>query len=299
MQVCDYCKTDNADDHKFCKECGNRLKSLVAVEFEHLEDTEQLDLEGMKSKTFVYSTRGDFDRAVAELVRAIREHPHVPELHYQLGTVYHKNHRIENAIDEFERCISLDRRHFKALLKLGNIYGEEVRSHEMAVRIYKLAVEVKPDYPDLRNNLGNAYRFLGRNEDAVEQFSKAIELNPRYARAMFNLGKAFSAMGTFQEAEKQYRRALEVDRNHAKAHKNLGETLMELGRVKEALDFFAAAVGIDPSYVNGHMEFAKALEKSGRHDDAVRQAEAALKLRPELGSVEKILSEPSITQGGR
>ena len=103
MQVCDYCKTENADDHKFCKECGNRLKSLVSVEFENLDESEQLDIQGMKTKAFVYSTRGNFEQAVDELVRAIREHPPVAELHFQLGTVYYKNVRIENAINEFER----------------------------------------------------------------------------------------------------------------------------------------------------------------------------------------------------
>lgn len=290
MQVCEYCQTSNNDDHKFCKECGNRLKAIISADPVDPSQSDTLDLEGLKGRAFIYSTRGSFDQAIEELVRAIRLHPNVAELHFQLGSVFYKTRKFENAVVELERAVSFDRSHFKALLMLGNIYGEEVRNHEMAIRIYSMAVDLKPNYPDLRNNLGNAYRFTGKYEEAAEQFIKAIELNPRYARAMFNLGKAYSAMGNYVEAEKHYRRAIEVDGNHPKAHKNLGVALMKLGRVAEARECFRASVDLDPAYVKAWTALAIACNELGDVGSAKEHAEHALRLRPELESIENVLN---------
>ncbi len=290
MQVCEYCKTENEDDHKYCKECGNRLLSLVTVEIENLDDAEKLDIESMKGKAFIYSTRGQHEKAVEELVRTIRHYPHVPELHYQLGNIYYKNMQVESAINEYERCISLDADHFKALLALGNIYGGDVRNHDMAIRIYSRAVELKPDYPDLRNNLGNALRFSGRFAEAAEQFKKAIELNPNYARAMFNLGKTYYAMKDLKNAEALYRNAIEIDRNHPRAHMTLGLTLLAEGRGGEAADEFRTAIELDPSYVQAYGFLARTLKKLDRDAEAEEAAREALKIQPALGSVEDILN---------
>lgn len=290
MQVCDYCKTENNDDHKYCKECGNRLQSLVAVEIENIDEAERLDIESMKGKAFIHSVRGQHEQAVNELVRAIRHHPHVPELHYQLGNIYYKNVQVENAIKELERCISLDPGHFKALLTLGNIYGEDVRNHNMAIRIYKMAVGLKPDYPDLRNNLGNALRFKGRFEEAAEQFRRAIELNPNYARAMFNLGKTYYSMKDFDMAEELYRKAIEIDRNHPRTYMTLGLTLRAQGRDDEAVEQFRTATELDPSFVQAYAELARALDALGRSGEAAEAAGEALKIQPALGSVEAILN---------
>ena len=103
MQSCEYCKTENADDHKYGKECGNRLKSLVTVDVQRMDSSNihELNIEDMKGKAFVYSTRGKYDQPITELVRAIRSHPHVPELHFQLGLIYLKNGQTENAVNEF------------------------------------------------------------------------------------------------------------------------------------------------------------------------------------------------------
>lgn len=290
MQVCDYCGIENNDDHKFCKECGNRLKYLAAACADDACEIElAFDLDELKGRAFIHSTKGDYDQALAELSRAIRHHPNVPELHFQLGSVCHRAGKIDMAVKELERAVSLDRSHFKALLKLGNIYGEDVRDHEMAIRIYRMAVALKPDYPDLRNNLGNAHRFVGQYEKAAEQFEKAIELNPKYARAMFNLGKAYSAMSRHEDAARLYRMAIEVDRNHPKAHCNLGRALAEMGMHAEAVKSFHVAAALDPSYVKAWTSLAKTYSAMGETEKAREHAAHALKLRPELGSIENII----------
>jgi tetratricopeptide (TPR) repeat protein len=291
MITCQYCKTENGDDHKFCKECGNRLKTPVAVDdAEHIGDTRPVvDVAAAKNKAFVFITRGQYDDAEAELLKAIKQHPNVADLHYSLGTAYHRLGRFENAINELDRAVSFDPGHFDAFLLLGNIFGDDLRNHYMAIKMYEHAIRLRPNFPDVRNNLGNAYRFTGKLEQARDQFEKAIELNPNYARARFNLGKVLYQLGDYQEAEKQYRGAICVDANHPKAHKNLGRTLMALGRTDEALPHLQNAVQLDPEYAKAYAVLAQAYHALGDAPQAEANAARAAALMPQWGALQDIL----------
>ena len=54
------------------------------------------------------------------------------------------------------------------------------------------AIELKPDYIEAHNNLGNTLKDLTRFEEAVASYRSAIELKPDYAEAYFNHGIGFS-----------------------------------------------------------------------------------------------------------
>ena len=43
---------------------------------------------------------------------------------------------------------------------------------EEAVQAYKKAIDIKPDYAELHNNLGNAFRNQNKLDEAIESFSQ-------------------------------------------------------------------------------------------------------------------------------
>ena len=292
MIVCQYCKTENGGDHKFCKECGNRLKTPVPVdEAGHIGEVRPgVGVATAKNKAFIYITRGEYDAAESELMRAIQQHPNVADLHYSLGTVFQRTGRFEMAINELDRAVSFDAEHFDAFLLLGNIFGDDLRNHYMAIKMYEHAIRLRPNYPDVRNNLGNAYRFTGRLEDARTQFEKAIELNPNYARARFNLGKVYFQLQQYEQAADQYQGAIRVDANHPKAHKNLGMTLIALGRAEEAVPHLLNAVRLDPDYAKAYAALARVYHTLGDTNQAEAHAARAATLMPKWGSVQDILN---------
>lgn len=285
--ICTACGTGNADDHKFCKECGARLAAITAEATTSLPDNGAQAADDPASRAFNLGLRGMYDEAITEYIRALRARPNDPDLHYQLAVIYRKKKLFQNAVSELERTLELSPNHFKALLLLGNTYGEDARDHRKAIEYYGRAVELAPDYPDLRNNLGNAYRFIGENEKAVEQFEKAIDLNPAYARAFFNLGKALSQLDRFEEAELSYRRAIQIDNNHPKAHKSLAMALRKQGRHAEALTPLLKAVELDPEFARAHFRLAQLYEHLGLAAKARHHADHAAALDPTLVEQEK------------
>ena len=53
--------------------------------------------------------------------------------------------------------------------------------------MYKRALEIDPNYPEIYNNLGLAYLNKGETERAREMFEKALDIDPKYKEARRNL----------------------------------------------------------------------------------------------------------------
>jgi len=73
---------------------------------------------------------------------------------------------------------------------LGNFYYDR-QDWLQAARSYESAIKGGADDPDVRTDLGNAYRFSNRPNDALAQYRRAQELNPNHEFSLFNQGGLF------------------------------------------------------------------------------------------------------------
>ena len=58
----------------------------------------------------------------------------------------------------------------------------------------RIALAIKPDYPEAHNNLGIAFQRLGQLDAAVKSFEEALTIKPDYDKAHNNLGNAFKEL---------------------------------------------------------------------------------------------------------
>jgi len=70
---------------------------------------------------------------------------------------------------------------------LGNFYYDHQNWPE-AIRYYQSAIKQGSDDSDIRTDLGNAYRFSQRPEDALVQYRLAQQMNPAHEFSLFNQG---------------------------------------------------------------------------------------------------------------
>lgn len=70
---------------------------------------------------------------------------------------------------------------------LANFYYDHQNWPE-AIRRYESAIKQGSDDADIRTDLGNAYRFSGRPQDALTQYELAQRMNPQHEFSLFNQG---------------------------------------------------------------------------------------------------------------
>ncbi len=148
-------------------------------------------------------------------------------------------------------------------------------------------------YPEsflLWNALGAANAQLGRLDQALRGFRQACALNPNYADAHNNLGIALKKQGALALAAQSYRRALALNPENAEAHNNLAIVLQALGEPAQAIASYKRALAINLDYPHAEAQMLyqrRQIADWENHDD---EAAAYARLGVETSAIPPFLA---------
>jgi tetratricopeptide (TPR) repeat protein len=109
--------------------------------------------------------------------------------------------------------------------------------HVKAVEVLEHAVELKPDWPDLRLRLARAFQELDERDLSLGQFEKALELNPRYESAARGRAELLKDHGRTEEAEALLEAWREDKLPHAVVYRMLSEIYADREDYRQAEHF--------------------------------------------------------------
>lgn len=96
---------------------------------------------------------------------------------------------------------------------IGDIY-RSIGLYSHAIAEYKKALELNPDYYDIRTKLGQAYRENNSYSDSQKELKAVLRDDKKYIPALIQLGITCYAMGSHAEAKKYWDTTLKVDANN-------------------------------------------------------------------------------------
>ena len=139
----------------------------------------------------------------------------------------------------------------------------------------------EPEKAEAWNNLGVAYGYLNRHNDAIEALRQALRIDPEYARAWNNLGYAYNNLKRYNDGVDAYRQALRINPEDAAAWSNLGFVYTNIKRYNDAIDACRQAIRINPEHATawGNLGFAYFL--SGNQTAALEVVQKLRRLDPE------------------
>jgi len=179
------------------------------------------------------------------------------------------------------------------LTALGGAYAFEGQP-DKAIRLYKEALTINPDYPVAHLMLGKAFAAVGEKDEALIHFSKALQLDDKIVSAYVATGDLLVEKGKQKEGAEYFFRALEIDPASANAHFSIGCLFMNQGRLYKAIEYFRKSLSIDPHSFSTHNNLGVALYNQGKSQEAIYHFKEALKLNPGdksvKNNVEKIRS---------
>ena len=175
-----------------------------------------------------------FPQAETAAKKALSLDDNSADAHAALGMVKQLfNFDSPGAIAEFERAIELDPNDATAHHWFANHSLSATGQTEREVTEMKRALELDPLSLIINSNLGQAYIYAGRFDDAIAQLRKTIEMDGGFYFAHYLLGQALVLNGELPEAMTEFRRAIELnDDPFPKAL--LGHLAGEMGRKDEA-----------------------------------------------------------------
>jgi Flp pilus assembly protein TadD len=145
---------------------------------------------------------------------------------------------------------------------------------------YRDALALRPEYPEVWNNLGLVQLTFGRLTEAELSLREALRLNPDFADAHNNLGLVHYRLSRVAEAENCFRGCLRLHPGHPNATINLGTAQQSLGRLDEAEAMYhqALLLGVEPARALNNLAVLH-LEQ-GRPGESEARCREALALNP-------------------
>ncbi len=154
--------------------------------------------------------------------------------HFNLGLLYHKNHKLLEAIEEYKKAMQIDPFNVGAHNNLGMVY-KDLGRYEEAISQYQKVFSIDPKYDKARHNLGVTLYLQGELEKAAMELNLAIELNPKNPESYNNLGLLYKKQKKLTMAREIMQKGLSLSPNYAPLHYNLALTLEEEGDLKRAI----------------------------------------------------------------
>jgi len=162
--------------------------------------------------------------AIVEFEEALRLYPDYAPAHANVGINLVTLGRPDDAAAAFERALAGDLEdddRATVQLHLGNVRVTQQR-FEDAARAFRAGVALSADPAELEYNLGVVLRQLGDMAGSSGTLRSSVAHEPDVAKSRYALGSVLLESGDAVGAEEQLRRAVALDPGHAQARELLG-----------------------------------------------------------------------------
>jgi tetratricopeptide (TPR) repeat protein len=140
--------------------------------------------------------------AIEEYREALRHKPDLQNIHFAIGTLYWKDHRLDDARPELESELKTNPHHPQALYELGDICMST--DHPLQAEKYFLeAVRLEPRMEEAHYALEKIYTESGRYDKSLAQLRAALQANPNEPTAHYRLALVYRKLGRQQDADRE------------------------------------------------------------------------------------------------
>jgi len=276
-----------------------------------------------------YWQRGEGDRAIISLERAINFNPSLDSYFRDISQLYlaklngvlreaqtskeELTNQIyfltDKIINSAKKATEISKENVANWNVRGFIYRNLIGlvggAENWALDSYQKAVELEPKNPYIFTEIGLVYlakvgllsrtggqeKEISENlEKARENFQKAIELKSDYPPANFQLAMIYQTEGKTKEAIKKLEETKSIAPFDPGLAFQLGLLYYNDNQIDKAKAEFERAVRIDENYSNARYFLGLIYDKEGERDLAIEQFEKIEKLNPENQEVKKILA---------
>jgi len=154
---------------------------------------------------------------------------------------------------------------------LGQLYNTQGLNPE-ALKFGLKAIELKQDYRDAYDLVGNVCFKMGDFENSVRLYEQAVRLDTKDPLSYFNLGCAYSELGDLANAEKNWLEAVRQENAPAAAIDAAGAGTDDLK--------IAVKVKVDPISTPACQSLAYLYSKQGKKESALAYFKKALEFNP-------------------
>jgi tetratricopeptide (TPR) repeat protein len=230
-----------------------------------------------------------------------------------LGMLFGENGLPEQAVEPFQKALTLKENSFEAQFNLGYTFLA-LGKNDLAEKHLERAAGIRPDSFEAHSLLGVARGNRKENLPAIESLRRAAQLRPDSVRVLSLLALQFIEGRYYDEAIRVLARAIQLNKSDpdlrflliqahyknqdsikalqlaqetlqqypslARAHYELGFQLASMGRFEESKIPLRRALELEPNYPEALYALGDLLVKEDKPEEALTYLRQALRLNP-------------------
>jgi tetratricopeptide (TPR) repeat protein len=203
--------------------------------------TKKSNVEAYVNQAGAYLNNQEFDQAIEESTKAIKEDPSKSSGYRFRGYAYFQRAIWRNVYDDFPRAaadfnaaINLDQRDAFAGTMLGQTY---LRMGEMprAVEAFSAALAIDSRNMDSLKGRGHACFALKNYDCAIRDYTEASKVAIRDPEPIASRGYAYIEKGDYESALNDFESAININPSNPIPYRGKGEAYRRLGKMAEAI----------------------------------------------------------------
>lgn len=193
-------------------------------------------------------------------VEILEAYPDTPEAHNLMARLHYRLHKMEGAVEHWEKCLELDPDFGPAYHSMG-IAALESGNHAKAEEYFRKAIEQQPESSTFPVQLAEELNQQGKFQEAVEVLEKNLKVHPQSLPSFALLGHAYLQLKDYEEARKCLEAAIEIGPEYTNAYYSLGRVYANLGDKEKSEECFGKFKALKAKDVESHRSDLKV------HDD--------------------------------
>lgn len=252
------------------------FKKVLAIEPNLVEAEVNLGL--------AYQSLLEYDLAVRNLAKALRERPNLPGPTVIVGMDYLKLGFPEKAIPYLQQALKLDPSNRDAAQALASSYigQEDFRS---AAEEFRELAAMDSDKAEAWFQLGHEYLDL-----SARLAFRGARLYPESAWGHRFLGDLLFQRNRWEDAAKEYQKALNVDSRQPGLHTSIGQSYLRAGKLEESEKEFRLELQLDPQNEPAWLGLANLQVAKDQAADALESLAKVWESSPEFLAVQRFPS---------
>jgi tetratricopeptide (TPR) repeat protein len=131
------------------------------------------------------------------------------DAYYRMGKLYVCLWDNTQAINYYQKAISINQNFIDAYIKLGNSY-RNISDYTQAISTYQKVLSINPNDTNAYYFIGVSYYRLWEYDQAISSFQKAISINPNFADAYCFMGYCYEKLKNYEKATSCFEKAADL-----------------------------------------------------------------------------------------
>ncbi len=211
--------------------------------------------------------KGNLDKAIDYLNRAIQEDPESSYLQIELALLYFRQKDNENALKIVETVIAKDPDNVRALVISGRL-NQALKQIDPAEKAYEKVISLDPKKKDVYLLLGGLYMQENKLDEALRVYQQLVRNFPGSYAGRFFIGKIYTAKGNLKMAEKEFRQTIELNPDLEEPRFELLNLYKTMGKDKEVIRLYREIIEKDPQNIRAALGLGYYHHRKGRLSQA-------------------------------